>query len=243
MKYTKRIFSILLSVTVLFVFSATFAMAATVKTPKYNSTIPVGSTVTVSVVTTDYTKCKENKNYCNFSVFKDDDLILEKNVSYKKKGKKVSYTFTVKEPGTYGVFVFCYCKKGGKTVLVEDAQGYILGGNLLLFSDEVTFDVNDSMEVDEPGETAISSLKAKSMGFTAKWKKTSCSGYQIRYSTSSSMSSAKKVTISGQKNLSKTVEKLKKSKKYYVQIRTYTSLGSGVKYYSNWSDTKSIKTK
>lgn len=243
MKYTKKILSILLSVTVLFVFSATFAMAATIKTPKNKKTIPVGSTVTVSVVTTDYTKCKANKNYCNFSVYNDDDLILEKDISYKKKGKKLSYSFKVKEPGSYEVLVYCYYNKGDSSYLAEDAEAYLKDGYLQFYSDEVRFEVDDSMDFDEPEETVLSSLKAKSKGFSAKWQEASCSGYQLRYSTSSSMSSAKKVTISGKKNLSKTIEKLKASKKYYVQIRTYTDLGSGVKYYSNWSDTKSIKTK
>ncbi len=76
-----------------------------------------------------------------------------------------------------------------------------------------------------------------------KWKKVSsqASGYQIRYSTKSSMSGAKTVTVKKYKTSSKTISRLKK-KKYYVQIRTYKTVGKE-KYYSDWSARKSIVTK
>ena len=38
------------------------------------------------------------------------------------------------------------------------------------------------------------------------------------------------------------VRKLKAKKKYYVRIQTYKTVG-GIKYYSGWSKTKSVKTK
>lgn len=100
-----------------------------------------------------------------------------------------------------------------------------------------------------PKGTSISSLTKGSKSFTAKWKKQSSkmassriTGYQLRYSTSSKMTSAKNVTVKGYSSTSKKISKLKAKKKYYVQVRTYKTV-SGTKYYSSWSKAKSVKTK
>lgn len=95
-----------------------------------------------------------------------------------------------------------------------------------------------------PKGTSISSITASSKGFTVKWKKqaTQTSGYQIRYSTSSSMSGAKTVTVSKNTTLYKKITKLKGKKRYYVQVRTYKTV-SGKKYCSKWSAKKYVTTK
>ena len=83
--------------------------------------------------------------------------------------------------------------------------------------------------------------------FTAKWSKASSSnqkkmtGYQIRYSTKSSMSGAK-YAYASKSSKSKKISKLSKKKTYYVQVRNYMKK-SGVTYYSKWSSKKSVKTK
>lgn len=98
----------------------------------------------------------------------------------------------------------------------------------------------------KPKNTNISKVTAKSKSFTVKWKKytTQTTGYQIQYSTSSKFTSGttKKVTVSKNSTTSKTINKLKSKKKYYVRIRTYKTV-SGTKYYSSWSSTKSVTTK
>lgn len=96
----------------------------------------------------------------------------------------------------------------------------------------------------KPKATSISSVAAKSKGFTVKWKKltTQTTGYQIQYSTSSKFSSAKTVTVSKNKTTSKTITKLKAKKKYYVRVRTYKTV-NGTKYYSSWSKAKTVTTK
>ena len=96
----------------------------------------------------------------------------------------------------------------------------------------------------KPKSTTLSSVTAKSKGFTAKWKKltTQTTGYQIQYSTSSKFSSAKTVTVSKNSTTSKTVSKLTAKKKYYVRIRTYKTVGK-TKIYSAWSKSKSVTTK
>ncbi len=90
--------------------------------------------------------------------------------------------------------------------------------------------------------TSISGLKnSSSKKMTVKWsKKSSVTGYQIRYSTDSSFSSYKTITLSGASRVSKTISGLTKGKRYYVRIRTYKTV-SGTKYYSAWSSKKSVK--
>ena len=94
-----------------------------------------------------------------------------------------------------------------------------------------------------PKAPKLTKLSAKSKGFTAKWGKlSSCSGYIVEYSTSKYFSKSKIVTISRKSATSTTVRRLKGKKKYYVRVRSY-KIASGYKYYSSWSNIKSVKTK
>lgn len=98
-----------------------------------------------------------------------------------------------------------------------------------------------------PKKPSVSKLKTKSKSITVSWKKVSCSGYQIQYSTKSSMKGAKTVNVSA-KSASRRIAKLKKGKKYYVRIRAYKnyknpSTKKTAKYYTAWSAKKSIKCK
>jgi Fibronectin type III domain. len=87
----------------------------------------------------------------------------------------------------------------------------------------------------------------KKKAFKAEWKKQSeknqkkFNGYQIRYSTKSDMSNAKTATAKNSSE-SKKIKELKKNKKYYVQVRTYTK-SNGITFYSKWSEKKAVKTK
>lgn len=95
-----------------------------------------------------------------------------------------------------------------------------------------------------PKATSISNLIADYGAFKVKWYKRTAqtSGYCIRYSTKSDMSKAKTLTVSGSSNTSKVIDSRYSKTKFYVQIRTYKTAG-GVKYYSEWSDKKSVTTK
>lgn len=93
-----------------------------------------------------------------------------------------------------------------------------------------------------PKNTSISSLTPKSKAFTIKLKKntTQTTGYQIQYSTLSKFSTGSVITLRNT-TTSKTIKGLAK-KKYYVGVRTYKTV-NGTKYYSNWSDAKTVTTK
>ena len=95
-----------------------------------------------------------------------------------------------------------------------------------------------------PKGSSIKSLKAGSKKFTVKWTKQArqTTGYQLQYSTNSKFTKVKTVTIGKNSTVSKAISKLAGRKKYYVRIRTYTTV-TGRKYYSAWSKTKSVVTK
>ena len=87
----------------------------------------------------------------------------------------------------------------------------------------------------------VSSLKRNSStAITVKWKKNDkATGYEIRCSTSSSMTNPKSVKIKSKNTVSKKITGLQKNKTYYIQVRTYKTY-DGVKYYSAWSTKKAI---
>lgn len=102
----------------------------------------------------------------------------------------------------------------------------------------VTFRIN-------PKGIAVQKLTKgkKMMKVTWKAQKTQVSGYRIKYSTSSKFKKDTHIkTVKSYKTKSLKVKKLKAKKKYYVRIQTYKTVG-GIKYYSGWSKTKSVKTK
>ncbi len=101
-----------------------------------------------------------------------------------------------------------------------------------------------------PKGTSLSKLTAGKKGFSAKWKKQSSqtSGYEIQYSTSGKFTKKTTGTTTVKKSgaTSAKVKKLKAKKKYYVRIRTFKTVkigGKTEKLYSDWSKTKSVKTK
>ncbi|MGN0465073.1 MAG: RICIN domain-containing protein [Lachnospiraceae bacterium] len=92
-----------------------------------------------------------------------------------------------------------------------------------------------------PKSMNLSSVKSNAKGkLTAFWSKnTTITGYEIKYGVKSSFSDAKTTTVSSYKTTSKTISNLTRGKKYYVKMRCYKTV-NGVKYYSNWGDTKTV---
>lgn len=74
------------------------------------------------------------------------------------------------------------------------------------------------------------------------WKKiTGADGYTVQYSTKANFKGAKKVTLK-QNTVTRTLKKLKSSKKYYVRVRAYKTIGKK-KVYTNYSNRKSMRVK
>lgn len=120
-------------------------------------------------------------------------------------------------------------------------QAYIALGayKRLLAGDNFVYDMTDGMPVYRPIKVTQKALSAGLCQATVKWTKVSgAKGYQIRYSTSSTFSSYKTVTVSGVSTVTKTITGLSKSKKYYFKVRAYKLDGNGNKVYGKFSGYK-----
>lgn len=95
-----------------------------------------------------------------------------------------------------------------------------------------------------PRNTSALKLKSAKKSLKVSWNKqiNQTTGYQLRYSKKKNMNGAKIVTIKKNKTKTYKIKKLKRKKKYYVQIRTYKTI-NGTNYFSSWSKIKSAKTK
>ena len=98
-----------------------------------------------------------------------------------------------------------------------------------------------------PKGTSLGTITPGTGKLKVNWtrsKSKNTSGYQIEYSTSKAFKTkyTRSVTLSGRKNSSTTLTKLKATKKYYIRIRTYKVLPDGV-IYSKWSKVKTQTTK
>ena len=95
-----------------------------------------------------------------------------------------------------------------------------------------------------PPKTTVASLTAGTKKITVNLTKktTQTTGYQIQYSTSKDFTNAKTVTIANNSTVKTTLTGLTAAKTYYVRVRTYKTVND-VKYYSDWSASKYVKTK
>ena len=151
-------------------------------------------------------------------------------------GKAITQNVTVKVGNTvlkkgtdYTVSYSNNKKVGNATVKITGKGKY--GGVITK-----TFKIN-------PAKQQIQKLTAKSKAFFIDWaQKGSATGYEIQYATNSKFTSAKKVTITNNKTDKTTVSRLSANKKYYVRVRSYTTVG-GTKYYGDWSAVKNVTTK
>lgn len=94
-----------------------------------------------------------------------------------------------------------------------------------------------------PPNIALKSVSASAEGqLKVRWgTKKNIDGYQVRYSSKSSMKGSKTKKVKGAKTKLVTLKKLAKGKKYYVQVRSYKKV-SGKTYYGAWSKKKSART-
>lgn len=156
--------------------------------------------------------------------------------TYTFDGKAKTPSVTVKLGSTAlrnGIdYVVSYSnnKNVGKATVVITGKGLYAG------TITRTFVIN-------PAKQEIQKLTAKSKGFYIDYvAKGHATGYEIQYAANSSFSGAKKTVITSNKTDKVTVSKLSGNKKYYVRVRTYTTV-NGIKYYGAWSAVKTVTTK
>ena len=132
-------------------------------------------------------------------------------------------------------------KKDGKKKSLKPDEDYKFRVRAVV--DDVKGKYSSSITVETiPETTSKLTLKAGKKQLTASWSSVSgISGYEVQYSTSSKMKSAKTVKLS-KSSKKTTIKKLTKGKKYYVRLRTYKTV-NGKKVYSDWSAVKNVKVK
>ena len=151
-------------------------------------------------------------------------------------GKNITQTITVKYNGKTLKNGTDYTVSYSNNKNIGTATVKIAGKGSYTGTITKTFKIN-------PAKQEIQKLTAKSKAFFVDWaQKGSATGYEIQYATNSKFTSAKKVTITNKKTDKTTVSKLSGKKKYYVRVRSYTTV-KGTKYYGAWSASKSVTTK
>ncbi|WP_419573731.1 hypothetical protein [Ruminococcus sp.] len=151
-------------------------------------------------------------------------------------GKNITQSITVKYNGKTLKNGTDYAVSYSNNKNIGTATVKITGKGSYTGTITKTFKIN-------PAKQEIQKLTAKSKAFFVDWaQKGSATGYEIQYATNSKFTSAKKVTIKNNKTDKTTVSKLSGKKKYYVRVRSYTTV-KGTKYYGAWSASKSVTTK
>ena len=151
-------------------------------------------------------------------------------------GKNITQSITVKYNGKTLKNGTDYAVSYSNNKNIGTATVKITGKGSYTGTITKTFKIN-------PAKQEIQKLTAKSKAFFVDWaQKGSATGYEIQYATNSKFTSAKKVTITNNKTDTKTISKLSGKKKYYVRVRSYTTV-KGTKYYGAWSASKSVTTK
>ena len=175
-----------------------------------------------------------SKTYSIKNNFKKATISGISNKSYT--GKNITQSITVKyngktlKKGTDYTVSYSNNKKVGTATVKITGKGSYTG------TITKTFKIN-------PAKQEIQKLTAKSKAFFVDWaQKGSATGYEIQYATNSKFTSAKKATIKNNKTDKTTVSKLSGKKKYYVRVRSYTTV-KGTKYYGAWSSVKNVTTK
>ena len=126
---------------------------------------------------------------------------------------------------------------------VGTATAIAAGRALYVGTTSKTFKINPKGTKQKTPSRAKKALTVKWNKQSEKMSSSRITGYQIQLATNSSFTKNKKnVWVKGYKSVSKKVTKLKAKKKYYIKVRTYMTVG-GVKYYSEWSNVKTAKTK
>lgn len=196
--------------------------------------------------TTKATRSKNGKivKVCKTCGYKKTTTIY-KPEKYKLSATKYSYNGKYKKPT-----VTVKDSKGNKLVKGTDyTVSYSDNKNVGEATAKITFigkySGSKSLKFDiKPPKTSLTAVTPLKKGFKAKWSKqtTKTAGYQIQYSTSSKFKNPVVITVKGNETTTNKVKKLKSKTKYYVRVRTYKTV-NGKKYYSFWSDKKSVTTK
>lgn len=202
-------------------------------TVSYSNNTKVG-TATVKITGKGNYTGSVSKTYSIKNNFKKATVSGISNKSYT--GKNITQSITAKYNGKTLKNGTDYTVSYSNNKSIGTATVKITGKGSYTGTITKTFKIN-------PAKQEIQKLTAKSKAFFVDWaQKGSATGYEIQYATNSKFTSAKKVTITNNKTDKTTISKLSGKKKYYVRVRSYTTV-KGTKYYGAWSSVKNVTTK
>ena len=202
-------------------------------TVSYSNNTKVGTAKVTITGKGNYTG-SVSKTYSIKNNFKKATISGISNKSYT--GKNITQSITVKYNGK--------TLKNGTDYTVSYSSNKNIGTATVKIAGKCSYTgtITKTFKIN-PAKQEIQKLTAKSKAFFVDWaQKGSATGYEIQYATNSKFTSAKKVTITNNKTDTKTISKLSGKKKYYVRVRSYTTV-KGTKYYGAWSASKSVTTK
>ena len=184
-------------------------------TVSYSNNTKVGTAKVTITGKGNYTG-SVSKTYSIKNDFKKATISGISNKSYT--GKNITQSITVKYNGKTLKKGTDYTVSYSNNKSIGTATVKIAGKGSYTGTITKTFKIN-------PAKQEIQKLTAKSKAFFVDWaQKGSATGYEIQYATNSKFTSAKKVTRTNKKTDTKTVSKLSGKKKYYVRVRSYTTV-------------------
>lgn len=202
-------------------------------TISYRNNLNVGVTTVIATGMGDYTGYTSK----NFTITKramaGGTVSVASSVSFT--GSNITPSVTVKVAGRTLTSGTDYTVSYSNNKNVGTSNVYVYGKGNYSGSLSAKFDI-------VPAKQQIQKLETRFKGFFIDWaQKGSATGYEIEYSTNADFkdSTVKKLTANKPDTL--TISGLTAGNKYYVRVRSYTTVGEKV-YYGAWSDSKNITT-
>ena len=194
--------------------------------------VSVGTSVITATMKADPDRQIKKEIRVAYSLNADDITLSRTSYTYNGKAKKPTVTVEGLTEADYVVSYKNNVKVGTATVTITGV-GDVIG------TVTKTFKIN----YDRPGQV---SLKKPTTGKThyvkARWYDEDCDGYQIRYATNSSFKNSKSIYVKDGDQLTRTIKKLTKGKRYYVKVRAYNNY-EDTKVFGKWSKWKSVVCK
>lgn len=194
--------------------------------------VSVGTSVITATMKADPDRQIKKEIRVAYSLNADDITLSRTSYTYNGKAKKPTVTVEGLTEADYVVSYKNNVKVGTATVTITGV-GDVIG------TVTKTFKIN----YDRPGQV---SLKKPTTGKThyvkARWYDEDCDGYQIRYATNSSFKNSKSIYVKDGDQLTRTIKKLTKGKRYYVKVRAYNNY-LDTKVFGAWSKWKSVVCK
>lgn len=203
----------------------------------------------------DYNVIVSSDNYADIQISVTSPLadlkyytavLAQTSYEYDGKAKQPSVTIEGLAEGTDFTVSYKNNVNAGTATVVIEGMGNYTGKLTKTFEIKakpvvVPEQPKPSVKVKAVKKVKVSRTSSKKM--KVSWKKSSgVNGYEIQYSLKKNFKKAVTVKVKKASKTSKVISNLKAGKRYYVRVRAYKQV-SGLKYCSEWSARKTVKSK